>query len=62
MFLNVASTQCECPESVDRNVGPSLVKTLKQRPYLYLSFDDGPSEGTPNVLRALKVNVGIFIH
>ena len=23
--------------------------------FLYLTFDDGPNEGTPNVLRALKV-------
>ena len=50
-----ASDQCDWPHSVDCNFDPASVKKLSKPTYLYLTFDDGPNEGTPSVLRALKV-------
>ena len=59
LFLNIgcvaASDQCDWPHSVDCNFDPASVKKLSKPTYLYLTFDDGPNEGTPSVLRALKV-------
>ena len=51
----LASDQCDWPESVDCDFDPSTVNKLTKRTYLYLTFDDGPNEGTPNVLEALRV-------
>ena len=51
----IASDQCDWPESVDCDFDPSTVNKLTKRTYLYLTFDDGPNEGTPNVLEALRV-------
>ena len=50
-----ANDQCDWPHSVDCNFDPASVKKLSKPTYLYLTFDDGPNEGTPSVLRALKV-------
>ena len=62
LFLNIgcvaASDQCDWPHSVDCNFDPANVKKLSKPTYLYLTFDDGPNEGTPSVLRALKVKNG----
>ena len=38
----------QCPRLCGRCKGVTTT-------FLYLTFDDGPNEGTPNVLRALKV-------
>ena len=54
---NLASDQCDWPESVDCDFDPSTVNKLTKRTFLYLTFDDGPNEGTPNVLRALQVSI-----
>ena len=54
-FHQQASDQCDWPESVDCDFDPSTVNKLTKRTYLYLTFDDGPNEGTPNVLEALRV-------
>ena len=53
--MSLASDQCDWPESVDCDFDPSTVNKLTKRTYLYLTFDDGPNEGTPNVLEALRV-------
>ena len=62
VFLYLASDQCDWPDSVDCDFDPSTVRKLKQRTYLYLTFDDGPNEGTPNVLRALQVKIFALIY
>ena len=54
----LASDQCDWPDSVDCNFNLEKIKQRKisQPVYLYLTFDDGPNEGTPNVLKALQVS------
>merc|ERR1711974_135364 len=57
LFWNQASDQCDWPESVNCNFDPTKIvssRKLSQPTYLYLTFDDGPNEGTPSVLRALQ--------
>ena len=58
IFILLGSEQCDWPYAVDCNFRLEKIKQrkLSQPTYLYLTFDDGPNEGTPNVLRALQVN------
>ena len=53
----LASDQCDWPDSVDCNLNLATVKKLTKPTYLYMTFDDGPNEGTPNVLKALQVSI-----
>lgn len=48
--------QCDWPENSLCNFDPESVqaKTISQKTYMYLTFDDGPNEGTDNVLDALR--------
>ena len=50
------SQQCDWPSSSGCDLTPEKArKILEENPTLvYLTFDDGPDEGTPAVLDALK--------
>lgn len=50
-----ATEQCDWPEQSLCQFDPDAVKakTLNSKTYLYLTFDDGPNEGTNYVLDAL---------
>ena len=63
-FCPLASDQCDWPDSVDCNFNPEKIKLsrrLADPTYLYLTFDDGPNEGTPNVLKALQVPLFLYL-
>ena len=47
--------QCDWPHLSPCKFDPNAVKAklVKQKSYLYLTFDDGPNEGTDFVLEAL---------
>jgi peptidoglycan/xylan/chitin deacetylase (PgdA/CDA1 family) len=49
------SEQCDWPENSLCQFDPDAVKPkqLNQKTFLYLTFDDGPNEGTNSVVDAL---------
>ena len=50
-----ATEQCDWPENSLCQFDPDAVKAkvLSEKTYLYLTFDDGPNEGTNYVIDAL---------
>jgi len=56
LLWNGETSECDFPEFVNcqANIGDSLKKKVPAGTYVYLTFDDGPNEGTPYVLDALK--------
>jgi len=55
LFWNQANEQCDWPEQTlcQFDAGAVKAKLLPEKTYLYLTFDDGPNEGTSFVLDAL---------
>ncbi len=51
------TSQCDWPAKVDCQMTVERARKLQlENPtVVYLTFDDGPDEGTPHVLDALKV-------
>lgn len=60
LYYNTFTEQCDWPESVDcQYTTESLAKFKVNEPTtIYLTFDDGPGEGTEQVLKALR-NEGV---
>ena len=54
----LATEQCDWPEQSLCQFDPDGVKAkvLPERTYLYLTFDDGPNEGTNYILDALAAH------
>jgi len=60
LLWNGIKNECDFPENVDCNLSPEALAKHKvsSGSYIYMTFDDGPNEGTPYVLDALK-EVGV---
>lgn len=60
MLWNGLDEECDFPQNVNCNIDPEALARTKVSTgtYLYMTFDDGPNEGTPYVLDALK-EVGV---
>jgi len=56
LLWNGLKNECDFPENVNCELDGEAVARLKvpSGSYIYLTFDDGPNEGTPYVLDALK--------
>ena len=56
LFWNNQADQCDWPNNVDCSFTKDKAreKKLKQKTFLYLTFDDGPNAGTPEVLDVLR--------
>jgi len=56
LLWNGVKSECDFPENVncDVSIGEAARLKVPSGSYVYLTFDDGPNEGTPYVLDALK--------
>ena len=56
-MVHLVTSQCDWPAKVDCQMTVERARKLQlENPtVVYLTFDDGPDEGTPHVLDALKV-------
>lgn len=56
LFWNAVTDQCDWPETVDCSYNSVAMETYKVKSpvTLYMTFDDGPNEGTDAILAALR--------
>jgi len=56
LLWNGLNDECDFPENVNCEISMGSLANLKvpSGTYIYMTFDDGPNEGTPYVLDALK--------
>ena len=56
LLWNGIKQECDFPENVncDVSIGEAAKFKVQEGSYVYMTFDDGPNEGTPYVLDALK--------
>ena len=56
LLWNGIKSECDFPENVncDISLGEAAQLKVAKGSYVYMTFDDGPNEGTPYVLDALK--------
>ena len=56
LLWNGLKSECDFPENVncDISLGEAAKLKVAKGSYVYMTFDDGPNEGTPYVLDALK--------
>ena len=56
LLWNGVKSECDFPENVncDISLGEAAQLKVAKGSYVYMTFDDGPNEGTPYVLDALK--------
>ena len=56
LLWNGLAQECDFPENVncELSMGAAAKAKVPTGTYIYLTFDDGPNEGTPYVLDALK--------
>ena len=63
LLWNGVKSECDFPENVncDISLGEAAKLKVAKGSYVYMTFDDGPNEGTPYVLDALKEVRNVFL-